>query len=63
MSNWGKQADYSNPNWTLRTPRKMKKYSQYTNADQKIPFDGWILAALVLFAVFGFLPLLHWIVK
>jgi hypothetical protein len=41
----------------------MKKYSRYTDADQRIPLDGWILAALVLFAVFGFLPLLHWILK
>jgi hypothetical protein len=41
----------------------MKKYSRYTDADQRIPLDGWILAALVLFAVFGFFPLLHWILK
>jgi len=63
MSNWGKQADYSNPNWTLRTPRQMKNYLRYTKADQRIPLEGRVLGALVLFAVFGFLPLLHWIIK
>jgi hypothetical protein len=63
MSNWGKQADYSHPNWTLRTPRQMKSYLRYTKTDQRIPLEGWILGALVLFAVFGFLPLLYWITK
>jgi hypothetical protein len=63
MSNWGKHADYSHPNWTLRTPRQMKRYSRYTNSDQRIPLDGWVLGALVLFVIFGFLPLLNWILK
>ena len=63
MSNWGKQADYSHPNWTLRTPRQIKKHSRYTNADQHIPLEGWVLGALVLFVIFGFLPLLNWILK
>jgi hypothetical protein len=63
MSNWGSQADYSHPNWTLRTPRQMKSYLRYTNSDQRIPLEGWVLGALVLFAVFGFLPILYWITK
>jgi hypothetical protein len=62
-TNWGSQADYSHSNWTLRTPRQMKSYLRYTKDDQRIPLEGWVLGALVLFAVFGFLPLLHWITK
>ena len=41
----------------------MKRYSRYTNADQHIPLEGWVLGALVLFVIFGFLPLLNWILK
>ena len=41
----------------------MKRYSRYTNADQRIPLEGWVLGALVLFVIFGFLPLLNWILK
>jgi hypothetical protein len=62
-TNWGSQADYSHSNWTLRTPRQMKSYLRYTKDDQRIPLEGWVLGALVLFAVFGFLPLLYWITK
>lgn len=29
--------------------------------NEKIPFDGYVLGAIILFGVFGFLPLLHWI--
>ena len=39
------------------------KYLKYKPQDQRIPFEGYVLGATVLFAVFGFLPLLHWILK
>jgi hypothetical protein len=28
---------------------------------EKMPVEGYVLGAIILFAVFGFLPLLHWI--
>jgi hypothetical protein len=34
------------------------KYLRYTKTDQRIPVEGYVLGGLVLFAVFGFLPLL-----
>lgn len=27
--------------------------------DNKIPAEGWVLGAIIVFAVFGFLPLLY----
>lgn len=30
---------------------------------EKMPVEGYVLGAIVLFAVFGFLPLLNWILK
>ena len=61
MSNWPHNTDLSHSNWTGRTQRESKKYGSYSDA--KIPFDGFILMGLVLFAVFGFLPLLYWVLK
>jgi hypothetical protein len=31
--------------------------------NDKIPFEGYVLGAIILFAVFGFIPLLHWILS
>lgn len=62
-TNWGLQADYSHPNWTLRTPRQMKSYLRYTDADERMPLQGYVLGALVLFLMFGFIPFLYWITK
>jgi len=39
------------------------KYLKYKPEDQRIPLEGYVLGAVVLFGVFGFLPLLHWILK
>jgi hypothetical protein len=39
------------------------KYLKYKPEDQRIPLEGYVLGAIVLFAVFGFLPLLHWMMK
>jgi hypothetical protein len=36
-------------------------YLKYKPEDQRIPVEGYVLGALVLFAVFGFLPLLKFI--
>jgi hypothetical protein len=30
---------------------------------EKMPVEGYVLGAIILFAVFGFLPLLHWILS
>jgi len=30
---------------------------------KKMPVEGYVLGAIILFAVFGFLPLLHWILS
>lgn len=38
----------------------MKSLS-YKDTDQRIPVEGYVLGGLVLFAVFGFLPLLKFI--
>jgi len=29
--------------------------------NDKIPLEGYVLGAIILFAIFGFLPFLHWI--
>jgi hypothetical protein len=39
------------------------KYLKYKPEDQRIPLEGYVLGAIVLFAVFGFFPLLHWMMK
>ena len=39
------------------------KYLKYKLEDQRIPLEGYVLGAIVLFAVFGFLPLMYWITK
>ena len=39
------------------------KYLKYKPEDQRIPAEGYVLGAIVLFAVFGFLPLMYWITK
>jgi hypothetical protein len=39
------------------------KYLKYKPEDQRIPFEGYVLGAIVLFATFGFLPLMYWITK
>ena len=39
------------------------KHLKYKPKDQRIPFEGYVLGTIVLFAVFGFLPLLNWILK
>jgi len=39
------------------------KHLTYKPKDQRIPVEGYVLGAIVLFAVFGFLPLLNWILK
>jgi len=30
---------------------------------EKMPVEGYVLGAIILFAVFGFLPLLHWVLS
>lgn len=30
---------------------------------EKMPLEGYVLGAIILFAVFGFLPLLHWVLS
>ena len=39
------------------------KDHKYKPEDQRIPLEGYVLGAIVLFAVFGFLPLMYWITK
>lgn len=39
------------------------KSLRYKTEDQRIPTEGYVLGAIVLFAVFGFFPLLNWILK
>jgi len=58
MSNWPHKTDLSHPNWTLRTPREHKRYSRYSQADDRIPPIAWVVGLLMLAMVFGFFPLL-----
>jgi hypothetical protein len=37
------------------------KYLKYKPEDQRIPLEGYVLGGLVLFLVFGFLPLLKFL--
>ena len=59
MSNWPNNTDLSAPNWTGRTLRELNNYASYSQAESKIPVSGWVLIALTLFAVIGFIPLMY----
>lgn len=61
MSNWPNNTDLSSSNWTGRTPRESRNNTHYSEADLRIPASGWVLMFLVLFAIFGFLPVLKMI--
>ena len=56
--NWPFMTDLGDPNWTLRTPRERKRYSRYSQADERIPPIAWVVGLLMLAMVFGFFPLL-----
>lgn len=56
--NWPNNTDMSKPNWTGRVQRVSYDY-QLKKFDDSIPLEGWIIGALILFSVFGFIPLLY----
>jgi hypothetical protein len=56
--NWPFLTDLGDPNWTGRTPRSMRGYSRYSQADERIPLIAWVVGLLMLALVFGFFPLL-----
>lgn len=45
-------------NWTGKVTRNTYSY-QLEKFDDKIPFEGYVIGALILFAIFGFIPLLY----
>ena len=56
--NWPFLTDLGDPNWTGRTPRSMRGYSCYSQADKRIPPIALVVGLLMLAMVFGFFPLL-----
>lgn len=54
-TNWGYLPDYSNQNWTLRTPRVGSwnlACGAYEKDSEKIPLSAWFGAALVVGCIF-----------
>ena len=56
--NWPNNTDMSKPNWTGRVQR-VSYQTQLLQQNDKIPLEGWFIGALILFSVFGFIPLLY----
>jgi len=55
-TNWGYLPDYSNQNWTLRTPRVGSwnlASGSYAKDSEKIPVKAWFGLALVLACMFA----------
>ena len=67
-SNWPTGVDFSSSNWSGRCDRNTNRidpchgYGAYEPGSERIPLSGWIGAVIVLALVFGYLPLLRWLI-
>jgi hypothetical protein len=61
--NWPFLTDLGDPNWTGRTPRSMRGYSRYSQADERIPLVAWIVGLALLGVVFGLVPFMAWVMQ
>lgn len=64
-SNWPSGINYGHQNYTGRFERVgswNRAGGSYESGSERIPVAGWIGGALFIAAVFGFVPLLNWIV-